>query len=189
MFDLGWSEILVIAIVLIVVVGPKDLPRVLRTFGRTTSKMRAMANDFRRQFDEAMREAELDEVKTLVQDVKKLDPRNEIKKHLSPLEKAGHDIRRELDQAGKPKTPNSPVPKQDAAGESAKPARPAVPDAVTTVEKAPKPAADNASSVGAKPAAAKKAETSIASKPAAKPATAKPAERGSDNKKTAGTAT
>jgi len=79
MFDLGWSEILVIAIVMIVVVGPKDLPRVLRSFGRTTSKLRAMAGDFRRQFDEALKEAELDDVKTLVDDVRKLDPRNEIR--------------------------------------------------------------------------------------------------------------
>jgi sec-independent protein translocase protein TatB len=49
MFDVGWSEMLVIAVVLIVVVGPKDLPRMLRQFGRTTSKLRAMAGDFRRQ--------------------------------------------------------------------------------------------------------------------------------------------
>ena len=63
MFDIGWQEILVIAIVLIVVVGPKDLPRMLRTFGRTTAKMRSMAGDFRRQFDDALKEAELDEVK------------------------------------------------------------------------------------------------------------------------------
>ena len=47
MFDIGWTEMLVIAIVMIVVVGPKDLPRMLRTFGRTTAKMRSMAGDFR----------------------------------------------------------------------------------------------------------------------------------------------
>ena len=53
MFEVGWTEMLVIAIVLIVVVGPKDLPRMLRTFGKTTAKLRAMAGDFRKQFDEA----------------------------------------------------------------------------------------------------------------------------------------
>jgi len=53
MFDIGWPEMLVVAIVLIVIVGPKDLPAMLRTFGRTTSKLRSMAGDFRKQFDEA----------------------------------------------------------------------------------------------------------------------------------------
>lgn len=111
MLELGWSEILVIAIVLIVVVGPKDLPRVLRSFGRTTAKMRAMAGDFRRQFDEALREAELEDVKNLVDDVKKLDPRAEIRKHLSPLEEAGREIRSGLSEAAKPKpvAPSTPA--------------------------------------------------------------------------------
>ena len=46
MLDVGWTEILVIAIVLIIVVGPKDLPQMLRTFGRIVTKMRGMASDF-----------------------------------------------------------------------------------------------------------------------------------------------
>ena len=60
MFDIGWSEILVIAVVAIIVVGPKELPRMLRTFGRTMGTVRRTANDFKRQFDEALREAERD---------------------------------------------------------------------------------------------------------------------------------
>lgn len=67
MLDVGWSEMLVIAIVMIVVVGPKDLPKMLRTFGRMTTKMRGMANDFQRQFNEAIKEAELDDVKKSVE--------------------------------------------------------------------------------------------------------------------------
>ncbi|TIS90372.1 MAG: twin-arginine translocase subunit TatB, partial [Mesorhizobium sp.] len=51
MFEVGWTEMLVIAIVMIVVVGPKDLPNMLRTFGRTTAKLRAMAADFQKQFN------------------------------------------------------------------------------------------------------------------------------------------
>lgn len=122
MFDLGWPELLVVAIVLIVVVGPKDLPRVLRGFGRTTSKIRSMAGEFRQQFDEALREAELEDVQSLVKDARKLDPRNEIKKHLSPLEEAGKDVRAGLDEAMKPK------PKLDES---------AVPAATEAVAKAP----------------------------------------------------
>jgi sec-independent protein translocase protein TatB len=60
MFDIGWSEILVIAVVAIVVVGPKELPKMLRTFGKTMGTLRRTANDFKRQFDEALREAERD---------------------------------------------------------------------------------------------------------------------------------
>ena len=48
MFEVGWTEMLVIAIVMIVVVGPKDLPRMLRTMGRMTAKARSMAGDFQR---------------------------------------------------------------------------------------------------------------------------------------------
>jgi len=55
-----------------VVVGPKDLPKMLRTFGRTTAKLRAMAGDFQKQFNEALREAELDDVKKSVEKAKSL---------------------------------------------------------------------------------------------------------------------
>jgi sec-independent protein translocase protein TatB len=72
MFDIGWSELLVIAVVAIVVVGPKDLPRMLRTFGNYAGKARKVANDFKRQFDEALREAELDDVRKSVEEMSKL---------------------------------------------------------------------------------------------------------------------
>src|ERR687897_768248 len=72
MFDIGWTEMLVIAIVMIVVVGPKDLPKMLRTFGKTTAKLRSMAGDFQKQFNEALKEAELDEVKKSVDSLRGL---------------------------------------------------------------------------------------------------------------------
>jgi sec-independent protein translocase protein TatB len=109
MFDIGWTEMLVIAIVMIVVVGPKDLPKMLRTFGRTTTKLRAMAGDFRKQFDEALKEAELDDVKGLVDDVRKLNPANEIKQALNPMQKAAADVRAGLDSALNPKPATPPV--------------------------------------------------------------------------------
>ena len=93
MFDIGGFELLVIATVLIVVVGPKDLPPMLRAFGRTMSKVRAMAADFRSQFDDALREAELDEVRKTVADVRGLDPRRAIREEMEPLRKAGNDVR------------------------------------------------------------------------------------------------
>jgi sec-independent protein translocase protein TatB len=69
MFDIGWSELLVIGVVAIVVVGPKELPRLMRTFGHYTGKLRAMASDFQRQFEDAVRDSEIDEVRKAMQDV------------------------------------------------------------------------------------------------------------------------
>ncbi len=70
MFDIGWSELLVIAVVAIVVVGPRELPKLMRSFGYYAGKVRKAAAEFRRQFDDAMREAELDEVKKAIESVK-----------------------------------------------------------------------------------------------------------------------
>jgi len=63
MFDIGWSELLVIAIVAIVVVGPKDLPKLMRSVGHYAGKLRRAAADFQRQFEDAMRESELEEMR------------------------------------------------------------------------------------------------------------------------------
>jgi sec-independent protein translocase protein TatB len=65
LFDVGWTEIVVIACVAIIVVGPKDLPRVLRTVGKTVGNLRRLAGDFQKQFDDALKDAELDEVKKM----------------------------------------------------------------------------------------------------------------------------
>lgn len=102
MFDIGWSEMLVIAIVMIVVVGPKDLPKMLRTFGKTTSKLRAMAGDFRKQFDEALKDAELDDVKDLVNEARSLNPANSLRDALDPMRRAADDVRAGLNSAMKP---------------------------------------------------------------------------------------
>ena len=102
MLDVGWTEMLVIAIVMIVVVGPKDLPKMLRTFGRTTAKMREMAGDFRKQFDDALKEAELDGVKDSLNELRKMNPAADIKKALNPMEKAAAEVRAGLEAAMKP---------------------------------------------------------------------------------------
>jgi sec-independent protein translocase protein TatB len=68
MFDIGWSDLLVIAVVAIVVIGPKELPRLMRTFGHYTGKVRRAAAEFQRQFEEAVRETEIDEVRKAIHD-------------------------------------------------------------------------------------------------------------------------
>jgi sec-independent protein translocase protein TatB len=85
MLDIGWSELLVIAVVAIVVVGPKDLPPMLRALGRTVSKMRKMAGEFQGQFNEALKEAELDDVKKSFDELRGLNPINDLKDSLNPL--------------------------------------------------------------------------------------------------------
>jgi sec-independent protein translocase protein TatB len=63
MFDIGWSELVVIGVVALIVIGPKELPSVLRNIGQVMSKLRSMASEFQGQFQEALREAELDELR------------------------------------------------------------------------------------------------------------------------------
>lgn len=78
MFDIGWTEILVVAVVAILVVGPKELPSMLMTFGRTVGRMRRMANEFQSQFNDVLREAErqanVDDIRKDLSAVTSIDP-------------------------------------------------------------------------------------------------------------------
>jgi sec-independent protein translocase protein TatB len=67
MIDLSWSHILIVLVVALVVVGPKDLPRLMRMVGQWLGKARAMADQFRKSFDEMARQAELDELRQEIQ--------------------------------------------------------------------------------------------------------------------------
>ena len=87
MFDIGWSELLVIGVVALIAIGPKELPGVLRMVGQWMGKIRRMASDFQGQFQEAMREAEMADIKKQVDDltstassVTNFDPLGDISK-------------------------------------------------------------------------------------------------------------
>src|SRR3954463_7037561 len=69
MFDIGWSELVVIAVVALIAIGPKELPGVLRTVGAYMGKIRRMASEFQGQFQEAMREAERADIKKSVNEM------------------------------------------------------------------------------------------------------------------------
>ncbi len=69
MFDIGWSEFVVIGVVALIVIGPKELPAVLRAIGQWTTKIRRMAGEFQSQFQEAMREAEMADLKKQVDEL------------------------------------------------------------------------------------------------------------------------
>ena len=185
MFDIGWTEMLVIAVVMIVVVGPKDLPKMLRTFGKTTAKLRSMAGDFQKQFNEALKEAELDDVKKSVDSLRGLNPATEIKKQLNPFEKAASDVRAGLDAAMKPKPAQPAAPaavaaeplKNGAVSEAPSSAMPAAAP-VAAAAAVPDPAAPAPAQPAAAPAAAAApAPKAVRPKPAPKEAKA-PAKAG-----------
>jgi sec-independent protein translocase protein TatB len=134
MFDIGWSELLVIGVVAIIVVGPKELPRLMRTFGHYLGKVRHMAADFQRQFEEAVRDSEIDEVRKAMQDfhaeVSDVTPRGTVDKPLmmpSPVEPAPAAAEEAPAPKPKPKprakkpVPAKPVPAKTAAAKSKTP--------------------------------------------------------------------
>jgi len=71
MFDIGWSELLLIAVIALIVVGPKDLPVLLRTVGRYVGVIRAHAQQFRAQVEDAIKETELSELHDEMQELRK----------------------------------------------------------------------------------------------------------------------
>ncbi|CUW44346.1 sec-independent translocase [Brucella vulpis] len=154
MFDIAWSELLIIAIVMIVVVGPKDLPKMLRAFGKATARMRTTANEFRHQFNEALKEAELEDVKTIIDEARSLDPRSRLTQVFDPIRSAGEDLRSGLQSA----TSMSPVT-ENKVGEVTAPVEPdgtpvpAPEEPVKPRKTSPRPAAK----AGPKPTTAKTA--------------------------------
>jgi sec-independent protein translocase protein TatB len=96
MFDFSWSELLLIGIVALIFIGPKELPGVLRTLGQWMSKIRRMAGDFQNQFHDAMREAELADLKKEVDEMaaqaanySNFDPLADVRKE---MESAQRDV-------------------------------------------------------------------------------------------------
>jgi len=84
MFDLAWSHILLIGVVALLVIGPKDLPRVLRTVGVWVGRARAIAREFQGSLDQMIREAELEEVRKQVEKATTLDLNETIEKVVDP---------------------------------------------------------------------------------------------------------
>jgi sec-independent protein translocase protein TatB len=162
MFDISWSEFLLIGVVALIVIGPKELPGVLRTLGQYTRKVRGMAADFQNQFQEAMREAEMGDLKKqvddLAQDVKNFDPLKDVR---SDLEATGKDIERSLEATPEPKA----EPPLDGGL--------AVSDAAPATEAAAPVAAVERSEL--EPAGAEPAKTEPAAEPAQPDSTERPA--------------
>ena len=126
-FGFGYTEMFVIAVVAIIVIGPKDLPRVLRALGKTVAKMRGMAREFQGHLDSAMKEAGIDEVKKEFDNLKNsanvIEP---VKKTVADETKKQEDDFKKLfgeapaAEAAKPAAaPAAPVPASASAAASA----------------------------------------------------------------------
>ncbi|MDO8421094.1 MAG: Sec-independent protein translocase protein TatB [Parvibaculum sp.] len=92
MFDLGWSELLLVAVLAIVFIGPKDLPRVMRTLGQYVGKMKSMAREFQNSFEDLARESELEELRKQVADLHSAT--------MKPLTEPMTEMKRALDNVG-----------------------------------------------------------------------------------------
>ena len=133
MFDIGWSELVVIAVVALIAIGPKELPGVLRMVGQWMGKARKMAAEFQGQFQEAMREAEMADLKKSFDEVKDvatgLSPANvmtSLQKDVSDALQIG-----DIDQ---PATTENDAQVASAIGEPITPTTPAAPTPETFVE-------------------------------------------------------
>jgi len=137
MFDIGWGELVVIGVVALIAIGPKELPGVLRSVGQWTGKIRRMASEFQGQFQEAMREAEMADVKkqvdqltSTVSDYTRFDPLAQARKEVD-------DAFKDVSLDGKPAEPATgpasasaaiePPQPEPASAVSAEPAVPAAP--------------------------------------------------------------
>ena len=127
MFDFSWTEIALIGGVALVVIGPKDLPKALRTAGIWVRKARSISREFQGTIEQMMREAELDEVKKTIEKATSFNVEDEIKKHIDPTG--------DLAEALKP--PEMPDFEKLVSGSDEKPA--AAPAPPQSIEPPPSP--------------------------------------------------
>jgi sec-independent protein translocase protein TatB len=123
-FGVGYSELLVIAVVALIVVGPKDLPKLLRHLGQFTASVRRMAAEFQRHLDEVAREADVDKVTSELREATKFDLGE------GEIRKAAADLRTALENTAPAADPHAPAPSTPLAEPSPEP----MPAAVTSPE-------------------------------------------------------
>ncbi|MBL8839728.1 MAG: twin-arginine translocase subunit TatB, partial [Alphaproteobacteria bacterium] len=136
MFDLDWSKLMLIAVIAVVFIGPKELPSALRTLGKWVAKARTMAGEFQRNVDDMMREADLQDIKKSVDEIrgiasspttlveKAIDPKGELRSAFAPPEFGSLEPPADKLAAITPPaatTPGSPAPVSTAPGPAPQP--------------------------------------------------------------------
>jgi sec-independent protein translocase protein TatB len=138
MFDVGWSEMAVIALVTLIVIGPKELPRVLRTVGQWIRKAQSLAREFQRGLDDMVREADLEDAKKLLDGGRSLaNPKKLVMDTLDPTGSI-EDEARELQTAVIAEAPDG------EAAQQSEPQTPAAPAQAAKSDTAAKPAKEEA---------------------------------------------
>jgi sec-independent protein translocase protein TatB len=162
LFDIGWPELLLIGVVALVFIGPKDLPRALRVAGYWVRKARTLSREFQGSVEQMIREAELDEMRQELKKATEFDVNTEFQKTVDPDGSLAESIRPpdipdhfdttppEKAMAEEPAPPTLPAPAEPS------PVWPSMPAPSATPEPVPAPGAEPAS---AQPAAAHAAES------------------------------
>jgi sec-independent protein translocase protein TatB len=149
MFDIGWPELFLIAVVALIVIGPKDMPRAMRTLAKGLGKLRALSREFQSGVADMMREAELDEIRRKVDEAGRMD----VKEHVSRMVDPDGRLRDDLDladafrpdaddpdRAGRPPAATAPYSAYGKAPAGSTPtAQPAAPSAETPAAAAASP--------------------------------------------------
>ncbi len=134
MLDIGGVELLIVAVVVIVVIGPKELPRAIKTVARLLRKARSMAHEFQDGIDDLVREAELDDLKkeiteasptSITQHIENtIDPTGDLKDAVRAVD-ATSEVRDALDTAKESASPDEPAPETSGEDEVQGPVEPA----------------------------------------------------------------
>jgi sec-independent protein translocase protein TatB len=163
LFDIGWPELLLIGVVALVFIGPKDLPRALRVAGYWVRKARTLSREFQGSVEQMIREAELDEMRQELKKATEFDVNTEFQKTVDPDGSLAESIRPpdipdhfDTTPAGTELAP--PEPPALAAPAEASPVWPAMPESGATPEPAPVPAGAGEHTSAEAPAPAREAE-------------------------------
>ena len=174
MFDLGWQEFMLIALIALIVVGPKDLPRVIRAVSQGIRRVRGVAREFHSSLEEVAREAELDDIRKQARDLANEGLDESLRKDLDPMGEIEHSIRdaqRQFNDANsaigaaerefKSDIAKAQEPAADAVGE------PAAPEQFAPEQSAPEPAPQPAQEPAQEPIKDPAADVGVAAAPKA----------------------
>ena len=138
LFDLGWSELMLIGVVALVFIGPKDLPKALRVAGYWVRKARTLSREFQSSIDQMIREAELDEIRQDLKKASELDIEHEFRQTIDPTGSLHESLQPpELPSFAEPGEPAAPPASEDIVRDAAEAAEIAPPETAPPAEPAP----------------------------------------------------
>ncbi|MEC7514527.1 MAG: Sec-independent protein translocase protein TatB [Pseudomonadota bacterium] len=169
MFDLGWQEFMLIALIALIVVGPKDLPRVIRAVSQGIRRVRGVAREFHSSLEEVAREAELDDIRKQARDLANEGLDESLRKDLDPMGEIEHSIRdaqRQFNDANSAIGAAERELKSDIA-KAQEPAADAVGEPTAPEQSAPEPAPQPAQEPAQEPIKDPAADVGVAAAPKA----------------------